>query len=89
MITVFWDCEGVTLADVIPRFETVNSDAYITTVSELRNHFKQVWPHKNLKGILLQNDNARPHASLKTWEAIKKFGCTMLPYPPYSPILAP
>jgi hypothetical protein len=87
MITVFWDCARVTLEDVILRGETVNSDA-IRTVTELRNHFKQIWPHKNLTEILLQHDNARPHSSLKTWEAITKFGWTMLPYPPNSPNLA-
>jgi len=89
MITIFWDCARVTLEDVILRGETVNSDAYITTVTELRNHFKQVWPHKNLTEILLQHDNARPHLSLKTLEAIIKFGWTMLPYPLDSSNLAP
>jgi histone-lysine N-methyltransferase SETMAR len=88
MITVFWDCARVTRDDVILRGETVNSDA-IRTVTELRNHFKQVWPHKNLTEILLQYDNARPHSSLKTWEAITKYVWTMLPYPPDSPNLAP
>jgi len=71
------------------RGETVNSDTYIRTVTEFRNHFKQVWPHKNLAEILLKHDNARPHSSSKTWEAITKFGWTMLPYPPISSNLAP
>jgi len=77
-ITVFWNCARVTLEDVILRDETVNSDA-IRTVTELRNHFKQVWPHKNLTEILLQHDNASPQSSLKTWETITKFDWTMLP----------
>jgi histone-lysine N-methyltransferase SETMAR len=51
-------------------------------------HFR-VQPHKNLTEILLLNDNARPHTSLKTLEAITKFGWTVLPHPPYSPNLAP
>jgi histone-lysine N-methyltransferase SETMAR len=87
--TVFWDCERVTLEDVTPRGETVNSDAYIRIVTELRNLFKKVWSHKNLKEILLLHDNARPHTSLKIWEAITKFGWTMLSHPPNSPNLAP
>jgi histone-lysine N-methyltransferase SETMAR len=37
---------------------------------------------------LLQHDNARPQTSLKTWEAISKFGWTVLPHPFYSPDLA-
>jgi histone-lysine N-methyltransferase SETMAR len=88
MITVFRNCARVTPEDVILRGETDNSDA-IRTVTELRNHFKQVWPHKNLTEILLQHDNASPHSSLKTWETITKFDWTMLPYPPDSPNLAP
>jgi histone-lysine N-methyltransferase SETMAR len=39
--------------------------------------------------MLLQNDNARPHTSLKAREAITKFDWTVLPHPPYSPDLAP
>jgi histone-lysine N-methyltransferase SETMAR len=39
--------------------------------------------------MLLQHDSARPHTSLKTREAITKFGWTVLPHPPYSPDLAP
>jgi histone-lysine N-methyltransferase SETMAR len=63
--------------------------AYIKTLTELGKHLRQVWPHKNPTEILLQHDNARPHTSLKTWEAITKFGWTVLHHPPYSPNLAP
>jgi histone-lysine N-methyltransferase SETMAR len=38
---------------------------------------------------LIQHDNARPHTSLRTQEAIAKFGWNVLPYPSYSPDLAP
>jgi histone-lysine N-methyltransferase SETMAR len=38
---------------------------------------------------LIQQDNARPHTSLRTQEAIAKFGWTVLPHPSYSPDLAP
>jgi histone-lysine N-methyltransferase SETMAR len=33
--------------------------------------------------MLLQHDNARPHTSLRTREAITKLGWTVLPNPPY------
>jgi histone-lysine N-methyltransferase SETMAR len=39
--------------------------------------------------MLIQHDNARPHTSLRTQEAITKFGWNVLPRPPYSPDLAP
>jgi histone-lysine N-methyltransferase SETMAR len=38
---------------------------------------------------VVQHDNAHPHTSLRTQEAIAKFGWTALPHPPYSPDLAP
>jgi histone-lysine N-methyltransferase SETMAR len=47
-----------------------------------------VWPKRNPGDMLIQHDNACPHTSLRTQEAIAKFGWTVLPHPPYSPILA-
>ena len=35
MITLFWDCEEMVLMDAMPTGETVNSDAYIRTHTEL------------------------------------------------------
>jgi histone-lysine N-methyltransferase SETMAR len=39
--------------------------------------------------MILHHDNARPHTSLRTLEAITKPQRTVLSYPPYSPDLAP
>jgi hypothetical protein len=33
--------------------------------------------------MLIQHDNTRPYTSLRTQEAIAKFGWTVLPHPPY------
>jgi hypothetical protein len=40
MITVFWDCEGVILVDVVLKEETINSNTYIRTLTEFRKHLK-------------------------------------------------
>jgi hypothetical protein len=40
MITVLWDFEGVILVDAMPRWETVNSDAYTRMLIELRKCFR-------------------------------------------------
>jgi len=64
MITVFWHCAGVILVIAMLKWETVNSSAYIRTLSELRNHFKQIQPHQNPTEILLHHDIARPHTCL-------------------------
>jgi histone-lysine N-methyltransferase SETMAR len=86
MATVFWDCEGVILIDVLLRGQTINSDVCVET---LKKRFRRVRPHKDVTKVLLHHDNARPHTSLHTREAITKLQWTVLPHPPYSPDLAP
>jgi len=54
MITAFRDCGGVLLGDAMPRGETVNPDACIRTLKELRKPFKPVRPHTNPTYILRQ-----------------------------------
>ncbi|GFG36302.1 hypothetical protein Cfor_00830 [Coptotermes formosanus] len=46
MITVFGDCEGVILVDLMPKGETVNADASIRMLTEIRKRFEQVRSHK-------------------------------------------
>jgi hypothetical protein len=40
MITVFWDCEGVIIIDVMPRGGAINSEAYDKTLTKLQMHFQ-------------------------------------------------
>jgi len=42
MNSVFWECESVIFVDAMPRGETIISDAYIRTLTEVTNHFKLV-----------------------------------------------
>jgi len=89
MITVFWGIDGVILVDVMARGETINSDAYIRTLQKLKQRYRRVRPNRNPGDMLIQHDHARLHTSLRTQEAIAKFGSTVLPHPPYNPDLAP
>ena len=82
MITVFWDIDGVILADVMARGQAINLDTYIKTLQKLKQCYRQVQPNRNPGDILIQHDNARPHTSLRTQQAITKFGWTVLPHPP-------
>jgi hypothetical protein len=88
MVTVYWDCEGVILLDVMQRGITVNSDMYIIMLTKMQKCFQCVWPDKNLCEMLLQH-NTRPHTSNTSQEAITQLGWTMLWHPSYIPGLAP
>ena len=89
MVTVFWDIDEVILVDVMARGETINSDTYIKTLQKLKESYRRVRPNRIPGGMLIQHDNARPHTSLRTEEAITKFGWTVLPNPPHHPDLEP
>ena len=82
MATVFWDAQGLILVDFMRRGETINSEAYIETLQKLKARIRRVRPNLEMNKILLQHDNARPHASIRTREAITSFGWTTLPHPP-------
>jgi len=73
---------------VMARGETVNLDAYIKTLQKLKQHYRRVHPSRNPGDMLIQHSCACPHKSLRTEEAIGKFGWAVLPHPPYSPDLA-
>ena len=81
-ITVFWETDGVILVDVMPRGETINLDAYIKTLQKLKQHYWQLWRYKKAGEMWIQHDNNRPHTSLRTQEAIAKFGWNVLSHPP-------
>ena len=88
MCTVFWDRKGVILLDFLEPGQTINSDRYIATLTKLKARISRVRPEKKTT-FLLQNDNARPHTSLKTVEHFANLGWTVLTHPPYSLDLAP
>ena len=82
MITVFLDIYGVILVDVVDRGETISSDAYIKPLQKLKQHYRRVRPNRNPGGMLIQHNNPSPRTSLRTREAITKFGWTVLPIHP-------
>ena len=88
MCTVFWDRKGVILLDFLELGQTINSYRYSATLTKLKARISRVRPAKKTT-FLPQNDNARPHTSLKTVEHIANLGWTVLPHPPYSLDLAP
>ena len=81
---LFWDRKGILSIDWLPEKCTINSDYYIRELEELRDVIKRERRGKLTRGILLQHDNARPHISSRTNDAIRRLGFECLPHPPYS-----
>jgi hypothetical protein len=61
---------------------------YRETLNKLRQRIDKVRSNRNMKDIFLFQDNAQPHSSLRTREAIAKMGCIVLPHPAHGPDLA-
>ena len=87
LFTVFWDMEGVVHMEFLEQGQTVNSERYISTHSELSNSDSDVF------GVIrTQSCNTTmraPHTSRQTQDALRQLELTTLPHPAYSPDLAP
>ena len=86
MGTVFWDAEGLILAEFLEPGQTITAACYVQTLHKLRC----VLCDKRLgRNIIILHDNTRPHAIRLTSEVIAKVGWEVLPHPSYSRDLAP
>jgi histone-lysine N-methyltransferase SETMAR len=92
LMSVFWDCKGVILMDILPRGATITADVYCEQLARLVVAVQQ--KRRRLLGggfqqIHYLHDNARPHTAAKSVQKLADIGFTVLPHPPYSPDLAP
>jgi len=60
MGTVFWDAEGLILAEFLERGQTITAARYVQTLHKLRRVLRDNCPGRN---IIILHDNARPHAA--------------------------
>ena len=88
MLTAFWDEEGIVHLDFLPDNETINADYYCRVLEDVHHHLRHRRRGKKSRGILLHQDNARPHTARRTKEKIDQLHWELLPHPPYSPDLA-
>ena len=72
--------------EFLEQGQTVNSERYISTLRTPKRRLRRVRGDKN---SILQHDNARPHTSRQTQDALRQMELTTLPHPAYSPDLAP
>ena len=84
--TIFWDMKGVVHMEFLKQGHRVNSEKYISTLRNLKARLRRV---RSGRDSILQHDNARPHTSRQTQDALAQLKLPALPHPAYSPDLAP
>lgn len=90
LLCVWWCARGIIHFELLQPGQTITADVYCAQLERLKAKIEVSFPAlANRKGIILQQDNARPHIAKKTLQKIKQFGWELLPHPPYSPDIAP
>ncbi|GFT51043.1 histone-lysine N-methyltransferase SETMAR [Trichonephila clavipes] len=86
--------KSVKSSNVIPLFlpdnTTINSEVYCHQLDKLNDALQQKRSELiNRKGVVLHQDNAKPHTSLVSRQKLLQLEWDTMPHPPYSPDLAP
>ena len=89
MLTVFWDRNGPITISFLERGNTVNSENYCELLTQVKKDIKNKRRGLQSRGVILLQDNARPHTAARTLAKIEDLGWKLLTHPPYSPDLAP
>ena len=84
LLTIFWDMKGVVHMELLKQGHTVNSKKYISTLRTLKVRLRRV---RSGRDSILQHDNARPHTSRQTQDALAQLKLPALPHPAYIRIL--
>ena len=64
-LLVWWDYTGNLDVEQLPRNQTSNSNGYGQQLAKLSDAVREKRPEvANCKGVVFQNDNAKPHISL-------------------------
>jgi histone-lysine N-methyltransferase SETMAR len=89
LLCVWWDIEGIIHFELLDMNETITANIYCQQLDRLKAAIKEKRPSlANRKGVILHQDNARPHTAIATRQKIKEFGWELLPHPPYSADIA-
>jgi hypothetical protein len=80
--TVFWDRQGVSLVEFLPKGTTINSTACCETMKKLRRAIQNKRRGMLPRGLVLLHDNAGPHTAAQTQALIRSFGWEQFDHPP-------
>ena len=73
----------------LERGNTVNSENYCELLTQVKKDIKNKRRGLQSRGVILLQDNARPHTEARTLAKIEDLGWKLLTHPPYSPDHAP
>ena len=78
------------MVDILPKDTTITSAYYVQNIlPQIKNSIDEQRPTVGTSRTLLLHDNAAPHKSRATTQAIQELTIKVLPHPAYSPDLAP
>jgi hypothetical protein len=89
MSNIFWDCQGILLADFKEQNTAVTGKYYASLIHKLKDVIKEKRRGKLSQGVRLLHDNALVHTSVAAKAAIQCCGFQELNHPPYNPDPAP
>lgn len=90
LLCIWWDLKGILYYEFLNHNTTINAEIYAHQLQRVQEALRQKRPALvNRKGVILLDDNARPHVAKMTRHKIQELGWEVLPHPPYSPDLAP
>ena len=90
LLCVFWDRSGVVHHEYLKSGETLTAEVYCEQLDRLYDQLKKKRPHLvNRKGVLLQQDNAKPHNAVITQAKLWELNIETVIHPAYSPDMAP
>ncbi|GAB0091230.1 hypothetical protein DMENIID0001_060460 [Sergentomyia squamirostris] len=90
LLCVWWDVRGVIYRELLPKNTTLNADIYCQQLQRLQEALqKKRGKLTNREGVILQQDNARPHTAKCTQEFLGRQKLEVLAHPPCSPDVAP
>jgi transposase len=89
MIIFAYDCKGVIMTDRVPSDTTVTVAYYRQLLQKPRRKMQANTPGLLEKGVLILNDNARPHLGKDVRELLDGYSWELLHHPLYSPDMSP
>jgi len=89
ILIVFFDIQGIVMAEWVPSGQTVNQQYCIEVLTKLRERVRRKRPELWRNGWFLHQDNAPAHNTLCVKQFLANKNITAIEHPPYSPDLSP